>query len=164
MTWSTTRTLAVWTLAATAGLALLACGRADGDPDYRHGNPIALAGEWKLVLHENGASDAIGTVRFAPVVTWDRGDTQRDSIPHLDGRFTLTTLGNLRGPPRDSVATAYAATDNSVSIPIFLAGAGCHDCGNVWLTGTLRSGEIQGRWSQEFLGTGHEGRFELRRP
>jgi hypothetical protein len=65
----------------------------------------------------------------------------------------------LAPEPPDWAVTARLTKPDSVFVSI----GPCCDAGALYLNGRLTNGRIQGRWFQNFLGSGDEGRFSLTR-
>ena len=65
----------------------------------------------------------------------------------------------LAPEPPDWTVTATLTKPDSV----FLSIGPCCDAGALYLDGLFRGGRVQGRWFQNFLGPGDQGRFTLTR-
>ena len=65
----------------------------------------------------------------------------------------------LAPEPLDWTVTATFTKPDSVFVSI----GPCCDAGALYLNGRLANGRVQGRWFQNFLGPGDEGRFALTR-
>lgn len=158
-------------IALVVGGALLAC--AGADEAVPAGDPQLLSGTWEVVLRRGewtrvapfGGAVARGRLTLRPSASRDSAaDATGRRVPCggcLRGTFSLASDGWLPAP-RSDVAYAVVLSNGSAMTLLELAG-NCGDCGNLVLEGRPHGDRMSGRWSQEYLGTGLMGAFELRR-